>query len=151
MSSWSSQPSSDPASAKKVSRQVVPRATGALGGFVGEGIAGPIGAIAGSGVGTHIGEKLVDAMSSGQRPSTCNVHVRNLAWATSSDSLRAHFSTCGNVVKAQVKRKGGRSCGWGIVEFDSPQTALTAISSMNSSHFDVREIFVLFASCHCVK
>jgi RNA recognition motif-containing protein len=81
-------------------------------------------------------------MSFGQRSNRCNVHVRNLAWATSSDSLRTHFSTCGTVLKAEVKRKGSRSCGWGIVEFDSPQTALVAISSMNSTHLDGREIYV---------
>jgi RNA recognition motif-containing protein len=72
-----------------------------------------------------------------------NVFVGNLAWATSSDRLREHFGQCGTVINAEVKYgRDGRSRGCGVVEFDSPQASLTAISRLNETDLDGRQIFV---------
>jgi RNA recognition motif-containing protein len=72
-----------------------------------------------------------------------NVFVGNLAWATTGDKLREHFADCGNVVNAEVKMgRDGRSRGCGVVEFDSPQGAQAAMTTLNESELDGRQIFV---------
>jgi len=48
--------------------------------------------------------------------------VGNLAWRTSWQDLKDAFRVHGNVVYANVMRdEEGRSKGWGIVEFESPE------------------------------
>jgi RNA recognition motif-containing protein len=82
-------------------------------------------------------------MAFDQGVNSNNVFVGNLAWSTSSDRLREHFGQCGNVINAEVKYgRDGRSRGCGVVEFDSPQASLTAISRLNETELDGRQIFV---------
>ena len=83
------------------------------------------------------------AFEAGVIVNSNNVFVGNLAWATSSDRLREHFSGCGNVINAEVKvGRDGRSRGCGVVEFDSAQAALAAMQSLNETELDGRQIFV---------
>ena len=72
-----------------------------------------------------------------------NVFVGNLAWATSSDRLREHFGQVGAVIGAEIQYgRDGRSRGFGVVQFDSNQVALAAISKFNETDLDGRIIFV---------
>jgi 2'-5' RNA ligase len=83
------------------------------------------------------------AFEAGVIVNSNNVFVGNLAWGTSSDRLREHFSGCGNVINAVVKvDRDGRSRGCGVVEFDSAQAALAAMQSLNETELDGRQIFV---------
>ena len=71
------------------------------------------------------------------------IYVGNLAWRTSWQDLKDHFAPCGNVIYADVmKLPDGRSKGCGIVEFDTPEAAAAAISSMGDSDLGGRPIFV---------
>ena len=76
------------------------------------------------------------------------LYVGNLAWKTSSDSLKDAFSSYGKVVDAKVMtdRESGRSRGFGFVTFSSEQEANTAAESMNNRVLDERSIKVAIAS-----
>lgn len=57
------------------------------------------------------------------------IHVRNLPWSTSNEDLVDLFTTIGPVKKAEIQYEAnGRSRGTGVVEFDTPENAETAIS-----------------------
>lgn len=50
------------------------------------------------------------------------MYVSNLAWRTSWQDLKDKFREAGNVVYSNVVRdQNGRSKGWGIVEFETPE------------------------------
>lgn len=70
--------------------------------------------------------------------------VGSLAWATTDDSLKAHFETVGTVESARVitDRESGRSRGFGFVEFASDDDAKKAIETLNDSELDGRNITV---------
>lgn len=70
--------------------------------------------------------------------------VGSLAWATTDDSLQAHFAQCGTVSSAKVvtDRDTGRSRGFGFVEFEDDNEADTAIAKLNESELDGRQITV---------
>ena len=70
--------------------------------------------------------------------------VGSLAWATTDDSLQAHFATVGTVASAKVvtDRDSGRSRGFGFVEFDDDKEADAAIEKLNNSELDGRTITV---------
>lgn len=70
--------------------------------------------------------------------------VGSLAWATTDDSLKAHFETIAPVVSARVvtDRETGRSRGFGFVEFESDDEAKKAIDQLNDSELDGRNITV---------
>ncbi|EFN53373.1 hypothetical protein CHLNCDRAFT_32263 [Chlorella variabilis] len=71
------------------------------------------------------------------------VYVSNLAWRTSWQDLKDKFRECGNVVYSNViKDESGRSKGWGIVEFETPEEALTAINTLNGVELGGRTILV---------
>ncbi|KAK9811555.1 hypothetical protein WJX72_005817 [[Myrmecia] bisecta] len=70
-------------------------------------------------------------------------YVGNLAWKTSWQDLKDTFRDCGEVVYANVMRDdGGRSKGWGIVEFESPEEAVKAVNTFNGSELAGRKILV---------
>lgn len=70
-------------------------------------------------------------------------YVGNLAWRTSWQDLKDKFRECGSVVYANVMRtEDGRSKGWGIVEFESPEEALKAVQSMNGVELGGRPMMV---------
>lgn len=70
--------------------------------------------------------------------------VGSLAWATTDDSLQAHFAQCGTVASAKVitDRDTGRSKGFGFVEFEDDKEADAAVEKLNGSELDGRTIAV---------
>ena len=69
--------------------------------------------------------------------------VSNLAWRTSWQDLKDEFRKCGTVVYANVMRdEGNRSKGWGIVEFETAEEAVTAMNTMNGVEIHGRPIIV---------
>ena len=59
--------------------------------------------------------------------------VGSLAWATTDDSLSAHFAQCGTVASAKVvtDRESGRSRGFGFVEFENDAGETARLSDRN--------------------
>jgi RNA recognition motif-containing protein len=57
--------------------------------------------------------------------------VGNLAWATTSDDLRAFFASFGTVIDAVVltDRMTGRSRGFGFVEMETEEQAQKALEA----------------------
>ena len=72
------------------------------------------------------------------------IFVGGLAWATTSDSLRAAFEGCGTIVEAKVvdDRETGRSRGFGFVTFADAADCAKAIQTMNGATLDGRELRV---------
>jgi RNA recognition motif-containing protein len=70
--------------------------------------------------------------------------VGSLAWATTDDSMKAHFEAVGPVLSARVvtDRETGRSRGFGFVEFENVDDAKKAIEQLNNSDLDGRQITV---------
>ena len=70
--------------------------------------------------------------------------VGSLAWATTDDSLKAHFEQCGTVASAKVitDRETGRSRGFGFVEFENDNEGQAAVDKLNNSELDGRTITV---------
>ena len=70
--------------------------------------------------------------------------VGSLAWATTDDSLNAHFAQCGTVASAKVitDRESGRSRGFGFVEFEDDAEGQAAVDKLNNSELDGRTITV---------
>ncbi|KAF6255147.1 G-strand telomere binding protein 1 [Scenedesmus sp. NREL 46B-D3] len=70
-------------------------------------------------------------------------YVSNLAWKTSWQDLKDKFRECGQVVYANVTRgDDGRSKGWGIVEFETPDEAIAAVNTLNGTDLGGRRIAV---------
>lgn len=70
-------------------------------------------------------------------------YVSNLAWKTSWQDLKDKFRECGTVVYANVTRgEDGRSKGWGIVEFETPDEAISAVQTLNGAELAGRRISV---------
>eukprot|EP01024_Parvocaulis_polyphysoides_P035245 TRINITY_DN311_c1_g3_i1.p3 TRINITY_DN311_c1_g3~~TRINITY_DN311_c1_g3_i1.p3 ORF type:complete len:119 (-),score=20.46 TRINITY_DN311_c1_g3_i1:97-453(-) len=70
-------------------------------------------------------------------------YVGNLAWRTSWQDLKDEFRKCGTVVYANViQDRDGRSRGWGIVEFETPEEAVTAVTEMNGVEIAGRQVIV---------
>ena len=72
------------------------------------------------------------------------VFVGGLAWATTSESLKAAFDACGSIVEAKVvtDRDTGRSRGFGFVTFVDDAGCRKAIETMNGQTLDGRQIRV---------
>ena len=70
--------------------------------------------------------------------------VGSLAWATSDESLAAHFGQHGEVTEAKVvtDRETGRSRGFGFVTFADASMASEAMAALNGSELDGRTIRV---------
>lgn len=73
-----------------------------------------------------------------------NIYVGNLVWDATADDLLALFQAFGVVARAQVitDRETGRSRGFGFVEMDNDQEALTAIDNLNGTPFRGRPLTV---------
>ena len=71
------------------------------------------------------------------------LYVGNLAWATTSDSLKAAFAAAGSVVSASVlsDKMTGRSRGFGFVEMEDAD-ADKAIEMFNGKDLDGRTLTV---------
>ena len=72
------------------------------------------------------------------------LYVGNLPFSVNDSSLQAHFSTIGNVTSAKVitDRDTGRSKGFGFVEMSSDDEAQSAISKLDGSSFEGRNMTV---------
>lgn len=70
--------------------------------------------------------------------------IGSLAWATTDESLKDHFSSIGNVVSASVikEKMTGRSKGFGFVEYENEADAKAAVEKLNGSDLDGRAITV---------
>lgn len=73
-----------------------------------------------------------------------NIYVGNLSFNTSSDELETLFAEYGEVADAQVitDRETGRSRGFGFVEMGSSEAAESAISALNGTDVDGRQLKV---------
>ncbi len=57
-----------------------------------------------------------------------HANTPQLPWSTSNDDLVELFTTIGKVERAEIQYEpNGRSRGSGVVEFDGPENAETAI------------------------
>ncbi len=76
-----------------------------------------------------------------------NIYVGNLAFSTDSDGLRQIFAEHGEVTSAQVieDRFTARSRGFGFVEMSSADEAQKAISAIDGSTVDGRQLTVNIA------
>lgn len=71
------------------------------------------------------------------------VFVGNLSYDTTWRELKDHFRQCGDVKRAEVKTSGsGESRGFGTVQFYKKEDAEAAISRLNGSELQGREIEV---------
>ena len=73
-----------------------------------------------------------------------NIYVGNLPWSTTTDDLYAMFQQYGAVTRAQIvqDRETGRSRGFGFVEMATGEEANAAVSRLNGSELDGRQIKV---------
>ena len=76
-----------------------------------------------------------------------NLFVGNLTFNTTTADLETLFGQHGDVTKAQVinDRDTGRSRGFGFVEMESQEGANTAISALNGTDLDGRDLTVSIA------
>jgi len=72
------------------------------------------------------------------------LYVGNLSFRTTSSDLDQLFSQYGSVISAQVleDRETGRSRGFGFVEMNSDEEALSAVESLHDREFQGRRLTV---------
>ena len=72
------------------------------------------------------------------------LYVGNLSYNVTEERLQQHFTQYGSVVSARIitDKFSGRSKGFGFVEMSSEQEAEKAISALNGTDFDGRNIVV---------
>jgi small subunit ribosomal protein S18 len=72
------------------------------------------------------------------------VFVGNFSFAVDEEKLKEYFSQVGTVVSAKVMKEGqgGRSRGFGFVEFSTPEEAAGAITKLDGSTWEGRVIKV---------
>lgn len=72
------------------------------------------------------------------------IFVGNFSFAIDDEKLRTHFSTVGSVVSAKVMKEGqgGRSRGFGFVEYSSAEDAQKAIKEIDGTVWEGRVVKV---------
>lgn len=72
------------------------------------------------------------------------LYVGNLPYNVTEDRLQQHFAQFGSVVSARIiaDKFSGRSKGFGFVEMSSDQEAEKAITALNGTDFEGRNIVV---------
>jgi RNA recognition motif-containing protein len=72
------------------------------------------------------------------------LYVGNLSYNVTEERLQNHFAQHGTVVSARIitDKFSGRSKGFGFVEMSSDQEAEKAISALNGTDFEGRNIVV---------
>ena len=75
---------------------------------------------------------------------SAKLFVGGLAWATTEETLRAHFEACGEVAEAKVitDRETGRSRGFGFVTYVNEDSAKAAVEELTDTELDGRSIRV---------
>ncbi len=75
------------------------------------------------------------------------IFVGSLSWNTNEDGLVNHFSKFGNIeeVKVITDRETGRSRGFGFITFSEPDAADNAVSEMDGTEIDGRNVKVNIA------
>ena len=73
-----------------------------------------------------------------------NLFIGSLAYATTDDTLKAHFEQIGEVESARVitDRDSGRSKGFGFVEFKNEADNQKAVDQLDGKDLDGRAISV---------
>ncbi|KAG6093100.1 hypothetical protein E4U14_000406 [Claviceps sp. LM454 group G7] len=85
-----------------------------------------------------------DGATAGSEKSE-TIYVRNLPWSTSNDDLVDLFTTIGKVEQAEIQYEpSGRSKGSGVVQFDSSDTAETAIAKFQGYQYGGRPLNLSF-------
>jgi RNA recognition motif-containing protein len=76
-----------------------------------------------------------------------NLFIGSLAYATTDDTLKAHFEQIGEVASARVitDRDSGRSKGFGFVEFADAANNPKAVDALDGKDLDGRAINVSLA------
>jgi RNA recognition motif-containing protein len=76
-----------------------------------------------------------------------NLFIGSLAYATTDDTLKAHFEQIGEVASARVitDRDSGRSKGFGFVEFADEANNQKAVVALDGKDLDGRAINVSLA------
>lgn len=76
--------------------------------------------------------------------SATTVFVGNLPWATSQEELTLYMQGAGNVVSTEVMTHAdsGRSKGWALVHFSTPDEAQFAINHFHDKEFQDRNLNV---------
>ncbi|KAF4768174.1 hypothetical protein HAV15_002377 [Penicillium sp. str.  len=83
------------------------------------------------------------ATSNGDKSAV--IYVRNLPWSTCNEDLIDLFSTIGKVDRAEIQYEpNGRSRGTGVVQFDTPDTAETAIAKFSGYQYGGRPLGITF-------
>lgn len=79
-----------------------------------------------------------------KKPETITVHVGNLSFETTEESLKTKFSEFGNVISSRipVRAQSGKSKGFGFIEYATQEEADKAIAEMNKKEFEGRTIVV---------
>jgi len=82
------------------------------------------------------------AYAGGSVAGSNTLFVGNLAWATTDDDLREFMQTAGTVMSVQVQTHAdtGRSKGWALVEYATPDEANFAIQQFNGKEFNGRDL-----------
>jgi len=72
------------------------------------------------------------------------LYVGNMSYETTEDTLRALFASVGGVESVNIitDRMSGRSKGFGFVEMATEEDAQVAISQLNGTTLDERQINV---------
>lgn len=75
------------------------------------------------------------------------IYVGNLSYQTNEEGLESHCSQFGNVVSTKIitDRDTGRSKGFAFVEFETPESAESAIAELNGKDLDGRSLRVNIA------
>lgn len=97
-------------------------------------------------VGRVVGERALTVRYDKQMATTmpCNkIFVGNLPWSVTDEVLMGMFQGYA-ILGGQVKVVKGRSKGYGIVEFDSVQTAELVLQEKSEFEFEGRQIFTRF-------
>ncbi|KAI9038193.1 RNP domain protein [Aspergillus affinis] len=115
---------------------------GGRGGFGGGGFPGGPGGF--EGVASVPPNTFTDFATSGGDKSAI-IYVRNLPWSTCNEDLVDLFSTIGKVDRAEIQYEpNGRSRGTGVVQFDSADTAETAIAKFTGYQYGGRPLGITF-------
>ena len=82
-------------------------------------------------------------------PSFISLHVGNLKYETTEDTIKNVFSEIGPVVKVElIKKEDGSSKGYAFVDMENKQDAKDAIDKLNKTDLEGRTITVAFKKTH---